>query len=151
MIPDFYDGIFLPDGDHDATWDEVRARFCFGEKRKKMCLAFSGLLPVARSCSFIAVYLFGSFISAKPEPGDIDLLWVLPAEVKPEQMRPECRDLFDYQGMKSRFGWDAFCCPDNPAVLADFLTVWRTDKQRVKRRGIVRIDLAMPEQLICLS
>jgi len=147
MIPEFYDGNFLPDGDHDATWAEVQTRFGEGEVRQKHCRQMSKLLLVARSCGFRAVYLFGSFISGKSEPGDIDLLWVYRADTY-DSLSESCRELLNYGIMKSRLNWDLWRCSDDPVIVSDLLSGWRQNKTKDKARGIIRIDLENFEGLV---
>ena len=147
MIPDFYDGYFLPDGDHDATWVDVQRRFGAGTTRSRLCEHMSKLILLARGCDFKEVYLFGSFISGKPDPGDIDLLWVYRAD-KYDSLSESCRELLNYATMKSRLGWDLWCCSDDPAVVSDLLSGWRKNKTKDKARGIIRIDLGKFEGLV---
>jgi hypothetical protein len=147
MIPDFYDGMFLPDGDHSATWQEVQDRFGQTGSRRTLCNQLSQFILTARGCGFVALYVFGSFISGKTDPGDVDLIWVY-RDGQLENMGPECRDLIDYSKMKARFAWDMFCCSDAPGVEGYLLEAFRENKAKTKRRGIIRIDLQAPEGLI---
>jgi len=147
MIPDFYDGHFLPDGAHDATWQEVQTRFGSGAKRQSLCARMSQVLLTARRCGFREVFLFGSFISGKPDPGDIDLMWVYRSGSY-EGMAPECQEIVNHEMMKARHGLDVFCCSDDRATIEDLLSTWRVDRDRTKKRGIVRIDLERFEGLI---
>jgi hypothetical protein len=147
MIPDFYDGHYLPNGDHEASWLEVQRIFGAGDHRRQICHMMSGFILAAKRCGFKTVYLFGSFISSKAKPGDLDLLWVYPAGTK-DRMAEECQDLLNYGKMKARYNWDMWCSSDNPAVVAELLTGWRMNKERTKQRGIVKIDLEKFEGLI---
>jgi len=145
MIPEFYDGEFLPDGDHDATWTEVRQRFGSGETRRHLCDQMSRFIQTARGCGFKEVYLFGSFISGKDIPGDIDLMWVYRGDY--DTLRPECKELLDYGRMKER-NWDMWCSSDDPVNVKYLLDGWRKNKTRTKQRGIIKIDLEKFEGLI---
>lgn len=147
MIPGFYDGEFLPDGDHEATWQEVQDRFGEGETRRRLCQRMSACILQARACGFRGVYLFGSFISSKADPGDIDLLWIYRAGSM-ETMSPPCRDLLNYGKMKADFGWDMFCCTDDPDVVEYLLSGWRKNKSKTKQRGLIKIDLEKFEGII---
>jgi len=91
--------------------------------------------------------MFGSFISGKNEPGDIDLMWVYRGAAF-ESLGPECKELLNYEKMRARCGWDMWCCSDDPNAVAYLLDGWRMNKQRTKRRGIVKIDLERFEGLI---
>jgi predicted nucleotidyltransferase len=146
MIPEFYDGEFLPDGDCEATWIEVQERFGYGDTRRRLCEQMSRFIQIARGCGFKTVYLFGSFISGKEQPGDIDLMWVYRGEYG--SLRPECQELLNYERMKQRWNWDMFCCSDAPEVVEELLSGWRKNKARTKQRGIIKIDLERFEGLI---
>jgi predicted nucleotidyltransferase len=143
MIPDFYDGEFLPDGEHLATWEEVHARFgspC--EQRKTLSLKLKYYLDIARRCGFIRVYVFGSFISGRlePPPGDIDLMWVYQPDLDIDALSKECRDLLNYDAMRRREQWDMFCCSDNTGVINYLLGAFRISKDN-KSRGVILIHL----------
>jgi predicted nucleotidyltransferase len=146
MIPDFYDGQFLPDGDHEATWIEVQERFGSGERRGMLCEQMSKFIQIARGCGFRSVYLFGSFISGKENPKDIDLMWVYRQKTF-GLLRPGCRELLNYATMKARWNWDMFCCSDDPGASEYMLPAWRMSKTGTKR-GIIKIDLERFEGLI---
>ena len=147
MIPEFYDEEYLPGGTHDATWTEVQQRFGFSEGRRRLCERMAHFINVARGCGFRAVYLFGSFVTGKNDPNDIDLMWVYRGGAY-DQMSDRCKDLLNYAKMKQRWKWDMFCCSDAPEVVADLVSGWTMDKARTKRRGIIRIDLEKFEGLI---
>jgi hypothetical protein len=139
MLPNFYDGMYLPDGDHVATWSEVRERFGNGEPRQTFCDRLDKFLEWAKRCNFVSVYLFGSFISAVDGPGDVDLLWVY-NEI--DELSASCRELISYENMKRNEGWDVFCCSNDDFTIKYLLEGWRSDKRdREKRRGVVIIDL----------
>jgi hypothetical protein len=146
MIPNFFDDQFLPDGDYEATWIEVQERFGSGQTRKDLCEQMSKFIQIAKCCGFRAVYLFGSFISGKDNPNDIDLMWVYRQETF-ESLRPGCRELLNYETMKSRWHWDMFCCSDDQTIIEYLLTGFRKSKTGTKR-GIIKIDLERYEGLI---
>jgi predicted nucleotidyltransferase len=142
MLPAYYDGMYLPPGDHVATWDDVVERFCVNEKRQSFCRRLRAFLVRAKHCGFVKVYLFGSFISAKDDPGDVDLLWVHRRNLDYDTLRGECRELVDYSGMKEREKWDMFCCSDDEVTIDYFMCAWHTDKSPAKKqRGVIVIQL----------
>jgi len=142
MIPNFYDGRFLPEGDHAATWNEVVERFGGNPKRKGFCDRLVRFLRTAKRCGFLRVYLFGSFISAKDNPGDVDLLWIHERDLDKSRLAKECQDLLDYPLMKDREDWDMFCCSDDPFVINYFMDCWRKDKGAEKKpRGVIILSL----------
>jgi predicted nucleotidyltransferase len=144
MIPDFYDGVFLPEGEHEATWDEIDVRFGqSSDQRKSLSARLKQFLDIAQGCQFIKVYIFGSFTSAKPkEPSDIDLLWVYREGLNLDSLSFECRQLLNYTAMKEREKWDMFCCSDDPFCVTYMLSGWRKDKNAERTpRGMVLIHL----------
>lgn len=142
MIPPFYDGNLLPDGDHLATWGEIVERFGGNPRRQGLCDRLIGFLRQARRCGFLRVYLFGSFISAKDDPGDVDLLWIHEQNLDRGRLSKECSDLLDYPMMKERVNWDMFCCSDDPFVINYLMTGWRKDKSAERKaRGVILLEL----------
>jgi predicted nucleotidyltransferase len=140
MIPDFYDGNFLPDGEYVATWDEVVERFGSNAKRRGFCDRLIAWLRRAKRCGFSRVYLFGSFISAKNDPGDVDLMWIHKQNLEYDSLSKDCHELVETDMLRRREGWDMYCCPDDPIVIDGFLTVWRKDKGR-RPRGVILLEL----------
>jgi len=142
MIPDFYDGSFLPVGDHSAVWEEVVEKFGGTATRKGFCDRLIKFLRQAKKCGFLKVYLFGSFISAKDDPGDVDLLWVHRQNLDKSALAQECRDLLDYELMKAREDWDMWCCSNDPFVINYLMDGWRIDKGPKKTpRGVILLEL----------
>ncbi len=78
-IPAFRDDGWLPEGHHAATWDEI-ADALGGEPGSVRATVLAGLLAWrdavrAKGLSGLVI-LDGSFVSAKPNPGDFDLLFL---------------------------------------------------------------------------
>jgi hypothetical protein len=141
MLPAYDDGMFLPPGDYLVTWPEVVARFSGNQKRQWFCERLKVFLDRAKRCGFLKVYLFGSFISANDDPGDVDLLWVYRQNLDIDTLSKECRELLvDYGGNKAREGWDLFCCSNDSVEL--FMDVWRVGRPPRGQRGVVVLDLS---------
>ncbi len=141
MLPAM-NGTFLPVGDHQASWADVEASFGGNQRRQAFCERLKELIDRARNCGFLRVYVFGSFISAKPDPGDVDLMWVYRSGLDFDTLSQDCRDLLNYATMKAREGWDIWCCSDDPAVLEDLLSGWRKSKPPGSmERGIIFIRI----------
>ncbi len=74
-IPDFDANGNLPPGVHSATLREIRAKFAWTVKRKRL---FNGLRRALRNLAeagVTRVWIGGSFVSDKDEPNDIDGCW----------------------------------------------------------------------------
>lgn len=74
---------FLPPGRYRWTWEDVEAKFVpetqFGETRRQIVWqhfkfateTLRDVVPIA------AVWIGGSFLSSKPEPGDVDAVYIV--------------------------------------------------------------------------
>ena len=110
-IPDFADGVNLPPGVHPCTWEEMVIRFCNGGRRQRLCERMQQLFRRASDCGFVQVIVGGSFPTAKQEPGDFDLAWIVREGVNKDAMRPECLELVESDKSPERFGCDVFYLP----------------------------------------
>ena len=81
MIPPFRPDGYLPEGVHLAG--ESEAVFCFGSstpRRRRLAVRLRRWVALAREVHAPRFLLDGSFVTAKPEPGDIDAVILLPAD-----------------------------------------------------------------------
>lgn len=81
VIPDFRDDGYLPIGLHKATEAEVAARF--GQtttKRISLMTRLSRWLELSRGVGALRFLANGSFVTAKPEPQDVDCVCWLPLD-----------------------------------------------------------------------
>jgi hypothetical protein len=90
-----------------------------------------------------SVYINGSFVTKKLEPGDYDLCWSIEG-VAPERLDPVLLD-FSPAGrlaMKAKYRGDLFPAevPDGASGKA-FLDFFQTDKRTGEPKGIVLLDL----------
>lgn len=65
----------LPPGIHEASWEELVARFGYNEHRLRLLAGLKAALDMLKICSCRQVYVDGSFVSRKPIPGDFDVCW----------------------------------------------------------------------------
>jgi hypothetical protein len=72
-IPDFREDGYLPEGLHQARETEVLFRFGSPtRKRRTLALQLRNWLRLARSVKARRFFVNGSFVTAKPFPGDLD-------------------------------------------------------------------------------
>lgn len=140
MIPNFHDGLNLPGGLHPATLLEVTNHFGKSARRGQLCGALQKVLERAKDCHFRKVVLFGSFVSAKESPGDIDLFWTLAPGTDTDSLTPSCRELIDPAKSKERFQCDIFWCFDEQDQIGRMAAMWGLDREG-RKRGLVVIDL----------
>jgi hypothetical protein len=141
-IPPFSDSGNLPEGVHDASWDEIVDRFGTTERRRELLEGLRRALESLRDAGCHRAYLDGSFVTAKEEPGDFDACWEIPG-VDVGLLDAILLTFADRRAaQKERFGGELF-----PAeALADpdgtrFVDYFQRDKLTGERKGIVALDL----------
>jgi hypothetical protein len=77
MLLAFISEGLLPPGEHSASWDEVRPRFGWNERRRIMLGGLAGALIVLRAAGCNRIFLDRSFVTNKEMPGDYDVAWDL--------------------------------------------------------------------------
>ena len=144
MIPLFADGINLPPGGHECTWEELVERFCRSPRRQLLCRRLRSLLESAKRCGALKVLVGGSFPTSKEGPGDLDLTWIVPTEIEIDSLREECRQLFTPSLSKDRFGCDTFCFPigNNCEKIQEWALKLGFDAKARTERGMVLVDLS---------
>lgn len=92
MLPEFDDEGDLPVGIHAATLAEIGTRFgqfTVSDRRMKLLARLRQIVELAWASGIVArILVVGSFITAKPEPNDVDLVLVVVAELEFEELKP---------------------------------------------------------------
>ncbi len=132
----------LPPGEHIASWDEIRERFGWNLRRRRLLDGLQEGLAALRAVGCCTVWLNGSLVTAKEEPGDFDAVWS-PVGVDRVQLRndaPELLDLSDCRGaQKRRFGGEFLPNIVEGASGQQFVDFFQTDRDGASK-GIVVID-----------
>ena len=119
--------------------------------------AFGGTTPIRQECGsrlrsivefardtrhLRRAFVWGSFVTAKPDPADVDLLLVMSGGFRSEEYPPPVRQIFDGEAAQRSFGatvlWTREDVPTG--LLNAFLEQWQIDRQG-RRRGIVEVLL----------
>jgi hypothetical protein len=147
-LPAFREDLWLPEGHHPATWEEIVATFggAPGSKRAQVLANLLEWRDRVRGHGITGrLILDGSFVSAKPDPGDFDTLFLLDEGMEGVLARDEeARRLVDYTHCKER-GWgDIFLLP--AAAVRKFpqlchLDLFDHDKVTKQRKGVIEVDL----------
>ena len=130
----------LPPGVHDATWDEVVARFGQGRYRAPLAAGLLAALRNLAAASCRTVLLDGSFVSGKPDPEDYDAAWE-PAGVNWDMLDPVLLDFTNGRAaMKAKYQGELFAADMPAAFGVNYREFFLTD--RCKRpKGVIGIDL----------
>jgi hypothetical protein len=122
MIPELEDGV-LPDGLHDCTVEEVEAvfgRFQKSDRRIRLTERLKAYLADAsRSGIVVAVVIDGSYVTAKEEPEDIDLIVVRRSDVDTTRLRPFEYNAISKSMIRSLYKFDVFSVADGSEELAN--------------------------------
>ena len=148
MIPDHInlDGSpwpVLPAGIHIATLAEVEDRFAFNHKRRVQFQGFVAALTNLYGAGCRRAFLDGSFVTAKPRPGDFDACWE-PTGVNPVNLDPVLLSFENNRAaQKAKYYGELF--PSTiPADRAGriFVEFFQIDCFTGAPKGIISIDLS---------
>src|SRR3954454_7899256 len=97
-LPAFNENGDLPPGIHQATLDEVLARFGSQTPRRRVVAGrLERVTRIATAGGQTARFIiFGSFITAKPEPNDVDVFLLMQDAFDASVLTGEARLLFDH-------------------------------------------------------
>ena len=141
-IPELDDNGDLPEGAYQATLDELLERFGGGGVgRQEVARRLARLWELAISTGNVERFVvFGSFVSAKAEPGDVDVFLVLAETFDVDAVEGDARAVFSHDDAERLLGASVFWVTrSTSAELIDSLLVaWQT-KRDSTRRGIVEV------------
>jgi len=146
-IPALNDRGLLPEGIHDATIEEIKARFGSfqgSDRRPKLWNALLEYVSEAKNVSVIeAILLDGSFVTATAEPNDIDLVVVLSREHNLKIELPiGFYNLLAQNRVRRRFGFDIVVVKNGTQSMNEACEFFqRVRHQPALRKGIVKLKL----------
>lgn len=146
MIPKSIDigGVWnvLPPGIHDATPAEVEQRFATNTRRKALYDGFRRGLQALLIAGCKIIFLNGSFVTDKLDPGDFDCCWD-PTGVDVKKLDPVFLDFSNRrQRQKLKYGGEFFPSSATADGSRTFVSFFQTDKDTGKDKGIIRIQLS---------
>ena len=132
----------LPPGIHDTTLSEVEARFATTPHRKWLFDGFIRVTNMLANAGCNHVYLDGSFVTAKPHPGDYDGCWDH-VGVDLAKLDPVLLDFTNKRAaQKAKYLGEMFIAgmPSGPG--GPFVDFFQIEKFSGRPKGILRISLA---------
>jgi hypothetical protein len=110
MLPAFNEDGSLPEGLQSATEDEVFARFAPPSARRQwLADRLRDLLDLAKATGQLSrVVVWGSFVTSKEVPNDLDVLLVMTEEFSVDACPGACRVLFNHVEARLCFNADVF-------------------------------------------
>ena len=133
----------LPQGLHRASLQEVLDQFGQGTvQRKLVAMRLSRVYELVTATGHLKRFIvFGSFVTATPEPNDVDLFLVMDDTFDLSQVTGEARLVFDHPAAQAHFGASIFWLRRLAALPNEDEAVlgWQV-KRDGTRRGIVEVE-----------
>jgi hypothetical protein len=144
VLPDFTREGDLPAGVHLAGWDEFRVRFGMPAPRRVWLLGrLQALVALAASTGKLRrIFVWGSFVTTKPSPKDVDILLIMKEDFEVERVASQAQAVFDSVRAKLLFESDVFWA--RASIGEDTLGMWLETYQisrNFRKRGIVEMEL----------
>ena len=144
MLPQLNANGELPPGVHLADWQEFEVRFC-GSSARRIWLTsqLRTLLELAASSGKLRrAFIWGSFVTSKAAPRDLDVLLIMDDDFEVNDLTAPSRDVFDSVRAKLLFETDVFWARSSigPELLDLWLETYQTSRS-FHKRGIVELEL----------
>jgi hypothetical protein len=140
--PDFDSNGDLPVGIYQATLSEVIAHFGTSTLQRRMVAQrLARIYAMARSTGQLARFIiFGSFVTAKREPNDVDIFMLMEDTFEAQQVTGEVAMVFDHLAAQHSEGASIFWIRRMAAIDGEeaALQYWQITREQTKR-GIVEV------------
>ena len=135
----------LPEGIHKTTIDEVVSQFGSGTSQREIVTArLQRIYQLAKGTDSLQRFLiFGSYITAKPEPNDIDVILVFDDDFNTATCSEEVKKLLSHQLAATEFGASIFWIRPSLLFLEtldEFIKGWQV-KRDGTLRGIAEVEI----------
>ena len=142
-LPNLNDSGELPEGVHRATIDEVIAQFGSGTSQREIITArLRRIYQLAKDTGNLQrLIIFGSYITAKPEPNDIDVVLIFDDDFDIAVCSEEVKSFLNHQQAMEEFGASIFWIRPSSLFLEtldEFIAGWQA-KRDGTLRGIVEV------------
>ncbi len=133
----------LPEGIHQATIDEVIAQFSSGTEQRLMVTEhLKRIYQLAKETGYLQqLLIFGSYITAKPKPNDIDVVIIFDDDFDLAACSEDVKRLLNHQQAATEFGASVFWIRPSLLFLEtidEFIAGWQV-KRDGTRRGIIEV------------
>ncbi|HWY74898.1 MAG TPA: hypothetical protein VN281_04740 [Verrucomicrobiae bacterium] len=140
--PEFNSQGDLPRGIHRATLSEVISHFGRVEARRTVVARrLERIFQLAQSTKCVSRFIiFGSFVTAKAEPNDIDIFLLMDDSFDVRQVIPEARLVFDHGMAQNALGASIFWIRRQAALDGEEAAIahWQIKRNR-GWRGLVEV------------
>ncbi len=146
-IPDFNEHGLLPEGIHDCSWAELADCFCrfqSSDRRPRLCAGLREFVDHLRVAGLAhSLVIDGSFVTANPQPNDIDLILVMPANWNLHaDLAPDSYNLLSNRQVKRRWGFDILVACEETTEYEQYLDLFqRVRYEEYRRKGVLLMRL----------
>jgi hypothetical protein len=142
-LPEFDEQGDLPVGVYQVTLAEVLTRVGHGTPQRQAVTAqFVRIYELARATGkLLRFVIFGSYVTAKPAPNDIDIVLVMRDDFEVAECDAQAQPLFDHLRAQQLFSASVFAVRPSTALLAtvdEFISYWQIKRDQSKR-GIIEV------------
>ena len=142
-LPQFDSDGDLPAGVYQASLKEMVERFGHGTPQREIVTRrLRRVCELAqRTGRLERLVVFGSYVTAKADPNDVDVLLVMSTEFVYSECDEEIAPLFDHLRAQAEFGASIFAIRASSILLEtvdEFIAYWQTKRDK-SLRGIVEI------------
>jgi len=142
-LPEFDSHGDLPIGVHRASLGEVLLRF--GHDTPQRQLVTARLLRVhelaSRTGKLERFIIFGSYVTAKPDPKDVDIILVMRDDFQEQDYTDEMLPVLDHLRSQRELGASVFWTRPGAVLLEtvdEFVAYWQVTRE-LGRRGIIEV------------
>lgn len=139
--PPFNEHGDLPVGLHAATLDEVLKHFAHTPRRAVIGRRLARIYQLACATGHLRRFVvFGSFVTAKPDPNDVDIFLLMEDSFDVRSVSTEVRVVFDHAAAQNLLGASVFWIRRAAAAGEEQAVVeyWQI-KRDGSKRGIVEV------------
>lgn len=142
-LPAFDNRGDLPAGVHQATLNEVIARFGHATHQRQIVTArLLRIYDIARQTGKLARFIiFGSYVTTKPAPNDVDIIIVMRDDFSEEDYVENISSVFNHMKVQRELGASVFWIRQGAVLLEtvdEFVAHWQVKRDR-SQRGIVEV------------
>ena len=134
----------LPEGIHRATLEAVITRFGTGTLQRQLLASYLQRIYalVSATGKLERFIIFGSYVTAKADPNDIDVFLVMAEAFNVDEVSGETRVIFSHAHAQSRLQASIFWATRSTSVtnIDDLLVGWQTTRDQTQR-GIVEVTI----------
>lgn len=142
MIPPFRPDGYLPEGLHVASEPDVTFRFgSAGPRRRRLALRLRRWIELVRQVRARRLLVDGSFVTAKPDPSDVDAVVLLPQEFQ-RQIEEGAEPALELEQMLLTRQPEEIFAAEDAADWDEWAKFFsRTRELDGRRKGLVEVEL----------